>query len=61
LIKAYDGSFKMGKKIVERDALIRELVAALAYVRDWRVANGKVPDPFVDAALAKAKDAGYEP
>ena len=44
-----------------KDILIRELVATLGYVREWRMANGRPPDPFVEASLERAKAQGFEP
>lgn len=70
LIKSYSPAFTMGKKIVERDALIRELVAALEFYADPEVYRPH-PDGLAfdrrdlsysaKAVLAKAKAAGYSP
>ena len=43
----------------EQKAIIRELVAALEHVRGLREQNRQNPEPLVEAALAKAKAAGY--
>jgi phage gp16-like protein len=53
---------------VAKDALIRELVAALGSARTWvepknrwHEDNALACRELIDAALAKAKAAGYEP
>jgi hypothetical protein len=70
LVAERDYAIRWASKTVEdvtadKDALIRELVAALAYVAAGAVVHERQYDykPCVvaSAALAKAKAAGYEP